>query len=89
MQTNLTNTGLPGGEPLSKVELTFECQKLVNMDTTSKSDPQVWMYSQGTNGKWRLEGKTEVIQDNLNPKFSTSIKIGAFLSIVLQKLTDF
>lgn len=75
MQTSL-QTNLGGGEPLSKVELTFECQKLVNLDTTSKTDPQIWVYMQHSNGKWTLEGKTEQIQDNLNPKFAKTIPLG-------------
>ena len=42
------------------------------MDTFSKSDPFVVLYKL-TNGHWNLQGKTEVIHDNLNPEFVVKI----------------
>lgn len=41
------------------------------MDTFSKSDPQIIMFEQ-EHGKWRESGRTEIIWDNLNPKFVKS-----------------
>ena len=44
------------------------------MDTFSLSDPMVVAYLRsGSKGVWTEIGRTEVIWDNLNPKFATSI----------------
>lgn len=49
------------------------------MDTLSKSDPQVFVYTRTVtnNGasEWSEVGHTEVINDNLNPSFVTSIRM--------------
>jgi len=38
-------------EPVSKVEIHVSCDKLLNKDLTSKSDPCCLLYMM-TNGKW-------------------------------------
>ncbi|KNC72447.1 hypothetical protein SARC_14996, partial [Sphaeroforma arctica JP610] len=52
-----------------KVDLFFKCTSLLDMDTFSKSDPQVWVYmsKDGQQKNEKLVGKTEIIWDNLNP----------------------
>lgn len=51
----------------SKVELSISCSNLKDMDVFSKSDPVVFLYEQ--KGRERIKlGRTEVIDDNLNPK---------------------
>ena len=51
------------------IELYLACRNLTNKDIFSKSDPQIWVYIK-QNNKWVLQGKTEIIDDNLNPNFS-------------------
>ena len=49
------------------------------MDALSKSDPQVEMYMKEKNSeKWIIQGRTEVINNNLNPDFSTFIECDYF-----------
>ena len=42
------------------------------MDIFSKSDPYVKVYSKKVNGLWQLLGRTETIDNNLNPNFQKS-----------------
>ena len=54
-------------DAVSKVELSISCTNLKNMDVFSKSDPVVFLYEK--RGKeWQKIGRTEMIDDNLNPK---------------------
>nr|XP_020651069.1 copine-9 [Pogona vitticeps] len=54
----------------TKVEITVSCRNLLDLDTFSKSDPIVLLYVQGTADKeWREFGRTEVIDNTLNPDF--------------------
>uniref|UniRef100_A0A8C7JUB7 Copine-8 n=3 Tax=Oncorhynchus TaxID=8016 RepID=A0A8C7JUB7_ONCKI len=56
--------------PATKIELTVSCRNLLDMDTFSKSDPVVVLYVQGIGTKeWREFGRTEVIDNTLNPDF--------------------
>jgi Ca2+-dependent lipid-binding protein len=68
----------PGGAATnlsSKVELSISCQKLRNLDTFSKSDPFVVLYTESTPGQWKESGRTEIIDDNLNPEFSKKFEM--------------
>ncbi|KAL7832968.1 hypothetical protein SRHO_G00299860 [Serrasalmus rhombeus] len=56
--------------PATKIEVTVSCRNLLDMDTFSKSDPVVVLYTQGIGTKeWREFGRTEVIENTLNPDF--------------------
>ncbi|XP_055045744.1 copine-8 [Misgurnus anguillicaudatus] len=56
--------------PATKVEITVSCRNLLDMDTFSKSDPICVLYTQGIGTKeWREFGRTEVIDNTLNPDF--------------------
>ncbi|MBN3325814.1 CPNE9 protein, partial [Atractosteus spatula] len=56
--------------PATKIEITVSCRNLLDMDTFSKSDPVVVLYVQGIGTKeWREFGRTEVIDNTLNPDF--------------------
>ncbi|XP_026872573.1 copine-9 isoform X1 [Electrophorus electricus] len=56
--------------PATKIEVTVSCRHLLDMDTFSKSDPVVVLYIQGIGTKeWREYGRTEVIDNTLNPDF--------------------
>lgn len=58
---------------LWNVELSIECYKLTNKDVLSKSDPQVTVEMAFEDNVFREIGRTEIVRDNLSPKFSTSI----------------
>eukprot|EP00063_Salmo_salar_P027845 XP_014002680.1 PREDICTED: copine-9-like isoform X2 [Salmo salar] len=56
--------------PATKIEVTVSCRDLLHVDTFSKSDPVVVLYLQGIGTKeWREFGRTEVIDNTLNPNF--------------------
>ncbi|XP_018112630.2 copine-9 isoform X2 [Xenopus laevis] len=56
--------------PATKIEITVSCRSLLDMDTFSKSDPVVVLYVQGVGNKeWTEFGRTEVIDNTLNPDF--------------------
>ncbi|XP_019910894.2 copine-9 [Esox lucius] len=56
--------------PATKIEVTVSCRNLLDMDTFSKSDPVVVLFVQGIGTKeWREFGRTEVIDNTLNPDF--------------------
>ena len=72
-QQNVATTFLEE-EDKEKIELFISCRKLKDLDTLSKSDPQVRLYEQVKKG-WKLWGKTETIKDTLNPNFHRSFII--------------
>lgn len=56
-----------GDDLYSKVEISISCSNLKDLDHFSKSDPVVFLYEK--KGKeWIRLGRTEVIDNNLNPK---------------------
>ncbi|KAM9975211.1 hypothetical protein ACTFIW_008689 [Dictyostelium discoideum] len=63
----------------TKVELRFKCMNLKDMDTFSKSDPQIFVYEKkgnnNNNSKPILIGSTEMISNNLNPVFKKTVTI--------------
>ncbi|XP_073675933.1 copine Va [Garra rufa] len=61
---------ITGDIPATKVEITVSCRNLLDRDTFSKSDPLCVLYTQGVESKqWREFGRTEVIDNTLNPDF--------------------
>ncbi|XP_043932415.1 copine-8-like [Protopterus annectens] len=61
---------IAGSIPATKVEITVSCRNLLDRDTFSKSDPLCVLYTQGIETKqWREFGRTEVIDNTLNPDF--------------------
>ena len=66
--TNFSGTGLA-----QRLQLSFKCNDLINMDTFSKSDPFVVFYQQKGN-MWQKLGQTEIIHDNLNPEWVQKIQ---------------
>lgn len=68
---------LPIEEPCGQhLELYFSARKLKDMDWVGKSDPQVRFHIKNspTASTWTLVGKTETIDNNLNPDFKTTIE---------------
>ena len=51
-------------------------RNLLNKDVLSKSDPMCVMYVELQNRTWQEHGRTEIIQNSLNPEFATKLKIG-------------
>jgi len=68
----LAATNFGGGSLAQKLEMSFKCENLINMDTFSKSDPFLVMYMQKGNS-WVKLGQTEIIHDNLSPQWVTKI----------------
>uniref|UniRef100_H3CBV4 Copine family member 9 n=2 Tax=Tetraodon nigroviridis TaxID=99883 RepID=H3CBV4_TETNG len=73
-EANMATVGdfdpLNSSVPATKIEVTVSCRNLLDMDTFSKSDPVVVLYMQGLGTKeWREFGRTEVIDNTLNPDF--------------------
>ncbi|XP_008399390.1 copine-8 [Poecilia reticulata] len=65
--------------PATKVEITVSCRNLLDMDTFSKSDPICVLYTQGMGNKeWREFGRTEVIDNTLNPDFVRKFMLDYF-----------
>jgi len=66
----------PQPQQRQQVELFISCQNLKNLDILSKSDPKCYFYtSDPSTGKFILQGKTETIKNNLNPKFTTTFRM--------------
>ena len=63
-----------------KIELYFQCKNLKDMDTFSKSDPQLVVsmsmpaFRQNA-AQWNEIWKSEVIDNNLNPIFSKTLEM--------------
>ena len=58
------------GDTCSKVELSLSCSGLKDLDVFSKSDPVVFVYEK-SGRQWAKLGRTEVIDNNLNPKVTS------------------
>lgn len=61
----------------AEVELSFMCSQLLNRDKLSKSDPFLILFAgttqpQSGTEQWLKVGRTEVIDDNLNPQVLAS-----------------
>ena len=65
-QQSATPSFVPG-DAFSKVELSISCSGLKDLDTFSRSDPIVFVY-EGRGSEWLKLGRTEVVDNNLNPK---------------------
>lgn len=65
------------GEPTEKITLHISCRNLADLDTFTVSDPVCHIYIDDNPNKseWRLLGKTEQIENNLNPDFVEHFEI--------------
>ena len=78
----------PPANPTSTVLLNLACRNLVNMDVFSKSDPMVVVLIEKRSGNSSIYeeiGRTEIIKNNLNPDFTTPIKVAYYFE-ELQRL---
>uniref|UniRef100_A0A7N6AGT7 Copine-3 n=1 Tax=Anabas testudineus TaxID=64144 RepID=A0A7N6AGT7_ANATE len=65
-----------------QVELTISCEKLMDMDVFSKSDPLCALYINTSGSQWYEFGRTEMILNSLNPKFAKKFVIDYYFEIV-------
>lgn len=74
MLAPFTANGTGGGMPTSQVEMSLSCRNLINKDVISKSDPfcVIWMKESWQERYFEI-GRTEVIDDNLNPEWVKSL----------------
>ena len=63
----VSSVAAASGEPFSQVELSISCNRLKDLDHFSKSDPAAFLYERKGH-EWIKLGRTEVIDNNLNPK---------------------
>ncbi|XP_071823026.1 copine-8-like isoform X2 [Apostichopus japonicus] len=69
--------------PATKVELSISCRKLRDMDVFSKSDPLCVMFMKALGSEeYREVGRTEVIMNNLNPRFVKKFLVDYFFEEV-------
>ena len=68
------------GEPTEKITLHISCRNLADLDTFSVSDPVCHLFINDGDSpdKWLLFGKTEQIENNLNPDFVTHFPLDYF-----------
>ncbi|KAJ8374173.1 hypothetical protein SKAU_G00047530 [Synaphobranchus kaupii] len=65
--------------PATRVEISVSCRNLLDMDTFSKSDPLCVLYTQGVGSQeWREYGRTEAIDNTLNPDFVRKFMLDYF-----------
>ncbi|KAM4606673.1 copine-3-like isoform 2-T2 [Polymixia lowei] len=70
---------------MTKVVLTISCENLLDMDVFSKSDPMCVLFMNSSGSHWYEVGRTETIENCLNPKFAKSFAIDYYFEMV-QKL---
>lgn len=65
------------GEPTETISLHISCRNLADLDTFTVSDPVCHVYvGEGEHqDRWKLYGKTEQIENNLNPDFVTHFEM--------------
>lgn len=61
--------------PTSRLSVGVSCENLADRDLTSKSDPQCVLFIQQPSGQWDELGRTEVLENTLNPKWQTRFVI--------------
>uniref|UniRef100_A0A3B5AA16 C2 domain-containing protein n=1 Tax=Stegastes partitus TaxID=144197 RepID=A0A3B5AA16_9TELE len=78
-------THLDSNNCVTKVALTISCDNLLDMDAFSKSDPMCVLLMNTSGPHWCEIGRTEKIQNCLNPKFSKTLLLDYYFEMV-QKL---
>ncbi|KAJ8041877.1 Copine-8 [Holothuria leucospilota] len=69
--------------PATKVELSVTCRKLRDMDVLSKSDPMCVLFIKTLGSEeYKEVGRTEVIDNNLNPNFVRKFLVDYFFEEV-------
>ncbi|XP_039982800.1 copine-3-like isoform X2 [Xiphias gladius] len=85
LQAEMAAGGNPGPRAtdcVTKVALSISCDKLLDMDTFSKSDPLCVLLMNSSGPHWSEIGRTEKIKNCLNPKFSKTFVIDYYFEMV-------
>uniref|UniRef100_A0A8D2ZJJ4 Copine-3 n=1 Tax=Scophthalmus maximus TaxID=52904 RepID=A0A8D2ZJJ4_SCOMX len=89
LQTEMAAAGgTPGprvADCVTKVSLSVSCDNLLDMDSFSKSDPLCVLFMNSSGPHWCEIGRTEKIENCLNPSFSKTFVIDYYFEMV-QKL---
>jgi hypothetical protein len=73
----------PVGAAIGTFELRFQCRKLANLDVFSKTDAYVQvLQKEPDTGRMLQLGRTEVVQDSLNPDFITCVRVPYLFEVV-------
>uniref|UniRef100_A0A3Q0R6Q4 Copine 3 n=1 Tax=Amphilophus citrinellus TaxID=61819 RepID=A0A3Q0R6Q4_AMPCI len=70
---------------VTKVSLSISCENLLDMDAFSKSDPLCVLFMNTSGNHWFEIGRTEKIENCLNPKFAKPLVLDYYFEMV-QKL---
>lgn len=65
-----------------RAEIFFSAKNLVDKDLFGKSDPFAVLFSKADDGQWVEVGRTEVLQDNLNPSWDARFVLEYHFEIV-------
>lgn len=65
-----------------RAEIFFAAKNLVDKDLFSKSDPFAVLFRKNDDGQWVEVGRTEVIQDNLNPTWDARFVLEYHFEVV-------
>ena len=66
---------IDSGHLSNRLLLKFKCENLPNMDFLSKTDWFLVLYELSSQQKWTEVGRTEIIEDNLNPEFIQAVQV--------------
>lgn len=79
VERQFTQTVPVSTNPSSKIEISISCRNLVNLDILSVSDPEVHVFVRDSRQpKFAFIGKTEMVNNNLNPDFSKTFLLDYF-----------
>ncbi|KAL2085743.1 hypothetical protein ACEWY4_019063 [Coilia grayii] len=70
------------GQCVAKVELTVSCENLLDKDVFSKSDPMCVLLMNTSGSQWFEIGRTETVQNCLNPKFAKKFLLDYHFEVV-------
>jgi len=76
------------GTPASRLELSFSATGLANEDWVGKSDPLVRVHLRHATGPWAQVGETEVIQNNLNPVWTTAVQVSNHWALTVNSVSS-
>ena len=78
-QVDREDPGGNGVKPPNICTIYLEAHKLPNLDLASKSDPFARVYIRELKNKsWAFVGETEVVENNLDPRWNTSMKVNYY-----------
>ncbi|PWA60426.1 copine-3 [Artemisia annua] len=67
---------------VNQIELSLSASKLRDRDVLSKSDPMAVVYTKGKDGSLQEIGRTEIVQNSLNPQWIAKVKVAYYFETV-------